>query len=421
MDGRSRSTTPARRRTNLSTKSGFSGRSGKSGRSPIGSKFRSGFGKVKAMNRIQNSHGFRGKITTSITTSNILMDKGFTGPRFIEDDLAYNRPEGDEIPEYFAEDFDFSVPNPMNYDSEMGPKNVNDVNYEIREIMDDYLEDIGPDQEFEALKSKIIDVGKELNDLSITKVKNTSEDDIIEAVIQSNKKKGMGQSEDEKEGNLKLFFGHENWNLMMNMLIGFRAGLKMLLYKEELVETDFLHIVRHDIHNVTFSNKFDVKKKFIMYEYAPYVFSKIRNMIGFDDREYLKSIGPENILGNLLLGNLNTMREIASAGKSGSIFYLTHDKRFFVKTISKSEHTHAFENLNHYYSHLKRNPNTLICKITNLYKIETYLAGKERVMYICIMKNVFSDLEADITYDLKGSKKGRTSRKGGKNRDVDNP
>jgi hypothetical protein len=186
----------------------------------------------------------------------------------------------------------------------------------------------------------------------------------------------------------------------------------MLLYKEELADTDFHHVVRHDIHNVTFTKDFDHKEQFVMLEFAPYVFSKIRNMIGFDDKQYLKSIGPENILGNLLLGNLNTMREIASAGKSGSIFYLTHDKKFFVKTISKSEHAQAFDNLRHYYDHLKRNPNTLICKVTNLYQIKTYLTGKSRTLYICIMKNVFSDLEPDITYDLKGSKKGRTARKG---------
>lgn len=195
----------------------------------------------------------------------------------------------------------------------------------------------------------------------------------------------------------------------------------MLLFKNELADTDFMHVVRHDIQNVTFTNRFDIKKKFVMYEYAPYVFSKIRGIIGFDDRDYLKSIGPENILGNLLLGNLNTLREIASAGKSGSIFYLTHDKRFFVKTISLSEHQHAFEILRHYYDHLKRNPNTLICKVTNLYKIETYLANKERTMYVCIMKNEFCDLSPDITYDLKGSRKGRSARKDGKRSSGDDP
>ena len=73
---------------------------------------------------------------------------------------------------------------------------------------------------------------------------------------------------------------------MMNMLIGFRAGLKMLLYKDDLVDSDFHHVVRHDINKVTFTSAFDVKKQFIMYEYAPYVFSKIRFQIGFDDREY---------------------------------------------------------------------------------------------------------------------------------------
>ena len=31
----------------------------------------------------------------------------------------------------------------------------------------------------------------------------------------------------ETRKNLGLFFGHENWNLIMNMMIGFRAGLKM--------------------------------------------------------------------------------------------------------------------------------------------------------------------------------------------------
>ena len=115
-----------------------------------------------------------------------------------------------------------------------------------------------------------------------------------------------------------------------------------------------------------------------------------------------------------MIGNLNSLREIASAGKSGSLFYLTHDKKFFVKTISKAEHEHAFSILKLYYDHLKRNPNTLIVKITSLYKIETYLAGREKTLYICIMKNVFSELSPHITYDLKGSRKGRQTRKGGR-------
>lgn len=31
------------------------------------------------------------------------------------------------------------------------------------------------------------------------------------------------------------------------------------------------------------------------------------------------------------------LRELSSPGKSGSIFYLTHDDRFMIKTVKKSE------------------------------------------------------------------------------------
>ena len=103
-------------------------------------------------------------------------------------------------------------------------------------------------------------MGKELNDFSVQPNNKTETvDDIIEAVISSNQLQHDLQTvenfgEDEKDSNLKLFFGHENWNLMMNMLIGFRAGLKMLLYKDDLVDSDFHHVVRHDINKVTFTS-----------------------------------------------------------------------------------------------------------------------------------------------------------------------
>jgi hypothetical protein len=99
---RSRSVTPVRRNTGLSVNSASK---------PPNPNF------MKTKNQgSKYSYDFttiqRGSITTSITTSKIDVDKGFTGPKFIEDNLSDNIPIGDEIPEYFAEDFDFSVPNP---------------------------------------------------------------------------------------------------------------------------------------------------------------------------------------------------------------------------------------------------------------------------------------------------------------------
>ena len=92
------------------------------------------------------------------------------------------------------------------------------------------------------------------------------------------------------------------------------------------------------------------------------------------------------------------------------MFYLTPDNKYFVKTIKKGEFDLAFSSLKKYHEHLKRNTNSLIYKITGLYSIITYINGKERELYICIMKNIFSDLKPDIIYDLKGSTHGRKAK-----------
>lgn len=61
------------------------------------------------------------------------------------------------------------------------------------------------------------------------------------------------------------------------------------------------------------------------FDYAPHVFNELRNLFGISKESYLSSIGPENLLSNLLKGNLNTLRELVSSGKSGSFFYYSSD------------------------------------------------------------------------------------------------
>jgi len=43
----------------------------------------------------------------------------------------------------------------------------------------------------------------------------------------------------------------------------------------------------------------------------------------------------ENLVGNLLLGNLSTLTEQTSEGKSGSFMYYTEDSKLIVKSISR--------------------------------------------------------------------------------------
>lgn len=39
--------------------------------------------------------------------------------------------------------------------------------------------------------------------------------------------------------NISIYFGHENWNLVLNLMIGIRTSLKKLLYNETLTVKDF--------------------------------------------------------------------------------------------------------------------------------------------------------------------------------------
>lgn len=50
---------------------------------------------------------------------------------------------------------------------------------------------------------------------------------------------------------------------------------------------------------------------------------------------YLCSVGPEKLLGNLILGKLSSLSELSSSGKSGSFFYFTDDSKYltFIKDI----------------------------------------------------------------------------------------
>ena len=60
-------------------------------------------------------------------------------------------------------------------------------------------------------------------------------------------------------------------------------------------------------------------------------------MYGIDNDDYLASIGPETLLSSLLKGDLSSLKELTSSGKSGSFFYYSADARFTLKTISRDE------------------------------------------------------------------------------------
>jgi len=89
---------------------------------------------------------------------------------------------------------------------------------------------------------------------------------------------------------------------------------------------------------------------------------KLRAACGIKNEDYLRSIGPERVLTNLIKGNVNTLSELVSTGKSGSFFYYTADGRFTLKTIHKNEYFFLQKILKNYYEHMQKNRKSFINK-----------------------------------------------------------
>lgn len=101
-------------------------------------------------------------------------------------------------------------------------------------------------------------------------------------------------------------------------------------------------------------------------DYAPRVFSLIRNLNNIQKDHYLHSLGTES-LGNIIKGQ-NFFKGLKSAGKSGSFFFTSADDKYFVKTIPDREFDVAIEILDVYLNFLGNAtdssgvPKTLISK-----------------------------------------------------------
>jgi Ca2+-binding EF-hand superfamily protein len=210
-----------------------------------------------------------------------------------------------------------------------------------------------------------------------------------------------------------VFFGHQNWNLVLNMMLGIQMAVRSVIdnHNDQLTSKDFklkyyFELVPRRTHDD--KNAFKICKFF---DYAPSVFCEIRKLYGIKNEEYLRSIGPETMLNNLIKGAIRSLAELTSTGKSGSFFYFSADGKYTLKTIPREEFHFLRDILRNYYEHLTSNPNTLIIKFYGLHKIRFEKSrGTQKKVYFTIMANVFhTHREIHLRYDLKGSTYGRST------------
>jgi Ca2+-binding EF-hand superfamily protein len=210
-------------------------------------------------------------------------------------------------------------------------------------------------------------------------------------------------------------FATNDWEYCLGLMIGMRMSQDMYkpMIREPLYE-DFGLEVSFRIPNYKPRKGDDEDcNKFI--EFAPRVFRKLRDKAGITEAEFMNSLGPEQLIGNLLFGKLTSYRiqgSEGSGGRSGASFLYSHDGKFIVKNISAQEFEHFKKTLPEYYQYLSQNPNSLISRVYGCFIFD----GKGFI----VMKNVFAThRRIDEIYDLKGSTVARSSPEGPVFKDMD--
>ncbi|RWW23096.1 hypothetical protein GW17_00012669 [Ensete ventricosum] len=112
----------------------------------------------------------------------------------------------------------------------------------------------------------------------------------------------------------------------------------------------------------------------------------LRKLFNVDPADYMVAI----------CGN-DALRELSSPGKSGSVFYLTQDDRFMIKTVKKSEVKVLIRMLPSYYQHVYRYENSLVTKFYGVHCVKPIGGPKVRYysdkllphyLAVCILQHV---------------------------------
>ncbi|KAL3641780.1 Phosphatidylinositol 4-phosphate 5-kinase 2 [Castilleja foliolosa] len=196
-------------------------------------------------------------------------------------------------------------------------------------------------------------------------------------------------SEEVKKPGETISRGHKNYDLMLNLQLGIRYSVgKHASVVRELKSGDFdpkekfwTRFPPEGSKRTPPHQSTDFRWK----DYCPVVFRHLRELFQVDPADYMLAI----------CGN-DALRELSSPGKSGSLFYLTQDDRFMIKTVKKSEVKVLIKMLPNYYKHVCRYENSLVTKFYGVHCVKPIGGVKYRI---------------HRRFDLKGSSHGRTTDK----------
>ena len=129
--------------------------------------------------------------------------------------------------------------------------------------------------------------------------------------------------------------------------------------------------------------------EFTFRTYAPLAFRHFLKLFGIKRDDFLVSLCNQ------------PMRELSNPGASGSVFYLTYDDEFILKTVQHKEAEFLQELLPGYYMNLNQNPHTLLPKFFGMY---VYQCNQKNIRVIVMNNLLPSNIKMHLKFDLKGSR-----------------
>lgn len=130
--------------------------------------------------------------------------------------------------------------------------------------------------------------------------------------------------------------------------------------------------------------------------YAPVAFRYFRELFNMKPDDYMMALCHE------------PLQELSNAGASGSLFYVTNDDEFIIKTVQHKEAEFLQKLLPGYYLNLNQNKRTLLPKFFGLY---CYQCGGKNIRLVVMNNLLPTEYKIHLKYDLKGSTYKRKASK----------
>ncbi|KAK7504470.1 hypothetical protein BaRGS_00004336 [Batillaria attramentaria] len=162
--------------------------------------------------------------------------------------------------------------------------------------------------------------------------------------------------------------------------------------KDTLVAEDFESVITQQL----FLSSLGVECTF--QSFATAVFATIRRAVDIDDNLYF----------NALANPAQSFLEFISNSRSGQDFFLSHDKRYLIKTNTRKDVKFFLSIIAEYLQHFVSYPHSLLVKYIGCYSIK--LPHKRKV-YFLVMQNIFYPPDRiEDRFDVKGCTAGRYQR-----------